>query len=314
MLGDIDLQLVLAASVELQQQLVSEGLEFVELLADLQLLLTQCLKGCVGGFFLYVERIPFIGIACLGSVDDIVRFGVLLVAVVAFLGTVGSTDQRGSAEDYGYQSRDDRYLAKNNYIDTVGELNLVAGVDDRFQTLFGSQFTVYGDCKINIGSLQDPKLIAAIIFLSAKSADDPVIQDPQKLWTLAKRVGDARSYGVYFDDLNAFADYVKNPDGALQDLLSGADGTTPPLGAASAAQGLEPVQGVELDGQKLGQVASSGPRRLYRVEVTSTVGKTPRGEPRFQRKFIGIWDTQVQNQNFRNPDYRRGSWVFWREE
>jgi len=42
-LGDVDLQLVLAASVELQQQLVGEGLELVEMLADLQLFLTQCL-------------------------------------------------------------------------------------------------------------------------------------------------------------------------------------------------------------------------------------------------------------------------------
>ncbi len=226
------------------------------------------------------------------------------------------SEQRGASEDYGYEGLDDKYKAKNNYIDTVSELALVAGVDDRFWTLFGSQFTVYGDCKVNIGAIQDPRLIAAVISLSSKNEEDPVIRDPQKLWKLAKRVSEARSFGVYFDDLNAFADYVKDPDGALQSLLGGGeDGTkTPAPGAAAAAQSVEPVEGVELDPQKLGQVASSGPRRLYRVEVTSSIGVDTQGEPRFSRKLVGIWDTQVQNQNMRTPDYRRGAWVFWREE
>lgn len=225
------------------------------------------------------------------------------------------SEQRGASEDYGYESLDDKYRAKNNYIDTVSELNLVAGVDDRFWTLFGSQFTVYGDCKVNIGAIQDPRLIAAVISLSAKNEEDPVIRDPIKLWKLAKRVSDARSFGVYFDDLNAFADYVKDPDGALQSLLSGGeDGQTPPPQGMSGTESVEPVEGVELDPQKLGQVASSGPRRLYRVEITSSIGMDAKGEPRFTRKLVGIWDTQVQNQNMRTPDYRRGAWVFWREE
>ncbi len=225
-------------------------------------------------------------------------------------------DKRGSSEDYGYQSLDDRYKAKNNYIDSTSELNLVRGVDDRFWTLFGGQFTVYGDCKVNIGAIQDPKLIASVIFLSAKDPENEVIKDPEKLWKLAKRVAEARSFGIYFDDLNAFADFVKSPDGALADLLGGGEEGAQPVqpGVAQAAQGMEPVEGVELDQPKLGQVASSGPRRLYRVEVTSSFGMNANGEPRFQRKLVGIWDTQVQNQNMRNQDYRRGAWVFWREE
>lgn len=225
------------------------------------------------------------------------------------------SEQRGAGEDYGYERLADKYKAKNNYIDTVSELALVAGVDDRFWTLFGSQFTVYGDCKVNIGSIQDPRLIAAVISLSAKNEEEPVIRDPIRLWKLAKRVADARSFGVYFDDLNAFADYVKDPDGSLESLLGGGeDGKPPPPGAVAAAQGIEPVEGVELDPQKLGQVASSGPRRLYRVEITSSVGTDSKGEPRFVRKLVGIWDTQVQNQNMRTPDYRHGAWVYWREE
>lgn len=224
--------------------------------------------------------------------------------------------QRGSSEDYGYQSLDDRYKAKNNYIDTTAELKLVRGVDDRFWTLFGSQFTVYGSCKVNIGAVQDPRLIASVIFLSAKDPEDPVVKDPQKLWKLARRVAEARTFGIYFDDLNAFADFVKSPDGALADLLGGGseDGQKFPTNTPQNLEAVEPVEGVELNQQKLGQVASSGPRRLYRVEVTSSLGTNPAGEPRFERKLVGVWDTQVQNQNMRNQDYRRGAWVFWREE
>jgi general secretion pathway protein K len=218
--------------------------------------------------------------------------------------------ERGTTEDYGYQRLDDRYKAKNNYIDTTTELKLARGVDDRFWTLFGGQFTVYGDCKVNIGAIQDPKLIASVIFLAAKDPENEVIKDPQKLWVLAKRVAEARSFGIYFDDLNAFADFVKSPDGAMADLLSDPTQSSvaqpPPDGP--------PVEGVELDQQKLGQVASSGPRRLYRVEVSSSIGSNAFGDPRFQRKLVGIWDTEVQNQNMRSQDYRRGAWVYWREE
>lgn len=219
--------------------------------------------------------------------------------------------QRGTTEDYGYQRLDDRYKAKNNYIDTTTELKLARGVDDRFWTLFGGQFTVYGDCKVNIGAIQDPKLIASVIFLAAKDPENEVIKDPQKLWVLAKRVAEARSFGIYFDDLNAFADFVKSPDGAMADLLS--DPQNPGLAQPPQPDG-PPVEGVELDQQKLGQVASSGPRRLYRVEVSSSIGTNAFGDPRFQRKLVGIWDTEVQNQNMRSQDYRRGAWVYWREE
>lgn len=223
-------------------------------------------------------------------------------------------EQPASENRFDYQSLEDRYLAKNNYLDSVGEIKLVKGVDDRFWTLFGSEFTVYGGCKVNIGAVKDPKLIASLIFLAAKNPEDPVLRDPQKLWRLAQRVAMARSLEMYFDDLDAFANYVKDPDGTLQEQLAGASGQPSMSGVAAAAQELEPVQGVELDKGKLGQVARSGPRRIYRVEVNSTVGVTRTGEPRLHRKLVGIWDTQVQNQNMRNPANGRGAWVFWREE
>jgi len=210
----------------------------------------------------------------------------------------------GAAEDYGYQTLNDKYLAKNNYLDTVGEIKLVRGVDDRLWALFGDQFTVYGDCKENLAAVEDPKLIAPIILLAAKDAEDPVLRDPLKLWMLAQRVGEARSWGIYFDTLQSFADFVKDPDGALGDLMA-SSGLSQSSSTSSTA--LPPVEGVELDMQKLQQIARAGTRRTYRVTATANIDT-------LDKTIVGVWDTQVQNQNPRGPGYERGAWVFWREE
>ncbi|MBL4632291.1 MAG: general secretion pathway protein GspK [Kofleriaceae bacterium] len=236
----------------------------------------------------------------------------LVTSIMDYIDTDTIVDgERGSFEDYGYQSLDDRYKPKNNYIDTVSEIKLARGVDDRFWTLFGNQFTVYGGCKVNIGALADPRLIASLISLSPKDKEDPVVQDPQLLWKLAQRVASARMRDGPFKDINSFAEYVQDPTkGDLSRLVANAAGGEEP----QAPESQEAVQGVELNLSLLGQIATAGPRRLYRVVVTSTFGQTPDGGARFTRKLTAIWDTQVQNQNMRHRDYRRGSWVFWREE
>lgn len=236
----------------------------------------------------------------------------LVTSIMDYVDTDTIIDgERGSFEEYGYQTLDDRYKAKNNYIDTVGEIKLARGVDDRFWTLFGDQFTVYGGCKVNIGALADPRLIASLISLSPKDKDDPVVRDPQLLWKLAQRVASARMRDGPFKDINSFAEYVQDPEkGDLSRLVANSVGGEEPQTPTTQ----EPIQGVELNLTLLGQIATAGPRRLYRVVVTSSFGQTAEGDPRFTRKLTAIWDTQVQNQNMRTQDYRIGSWVFWREE
>ncbi len=217
-------------------------------------------------------------------------------------------DAPGTPEEYGYQTLPDRYNAKNNYLDSVGELRLVRGMDDRMWTLFGGQFTVYGDCQVNLGSVQDPRLVAAIIFLSAKDPNSPVLNDPtgQKLLLLATQVTQARALGMYFDDLTAFADFVQNPMGTVTSAITQALG-----GGNQTQQPQQPtgpvIEGVELDKQKLQEIAVVGPRRVYRVEVTAKVG-------RVVKRLTSIWDQNAQNQNARDPNYQKGTWVFWREE
>ncbi len=214
----------------------------------------------------------------------------------------------GTPEAYGYENVRDDYLPKNNYIDSVGELKLVRGVDDRFWTLFGSAFTVYGGCKLNVGAIQDVNVVMSIIYISAKNPDDPVLRDPVKLWALAQYVVQARNLGILFDSLESFADFVKDPGGALGDLFGGDTGATGGAAAASAAaSGFQFPDGVELDQQKLGQVARAGPRRTYRVETTARFG-------RVEKKMFGVWDTNLQRQNARQGQGGKGAWVMWREE
>jgi type II secretory pathway component PulK len=218
----------------------------------------------------------------------------------------------GTPEDYGYESLDDRYKAKNNYLDTLGEIRLARGVDDTFWTIFGQAFTIYGGCKVNIGAVSDPKLIAAIIYLSAKNPDDPVLRDTNALMALAEKVAEAKGFGITFDDVQAFADYVANPGGAMNDLYAKA-GLAPPPDVAAATQGQPGQVGVELDATKLGQIVSGGPRRTYRVEIEVEVPRGAVTDWSLRRKLTAVWDSQTQNQNARDPRQARGAWVFYQE-
>lgn len=216
----------------------------------------------------------------------------------------------GAPEQYGYDTLDDDYQPKNNYLDSLGEIKLIRGVDDRFWTLFGSNFTVYGDCKENLAAISDPKQLSAIISLTAKNPDDPVIRDPQQLWTLSQLVAKAREVGFYFSDTKDFAKFVGDPMATIEQL--GIDPSLVPslLGLPSDGR---PIEGVELDQAKLADVVTTGPRRTYRVEATASYGK-------LNKRIIGIWDTKSTRQNTRQPGAGSnlggglGAWVFWREE
>jgi hypothetical protein len=233
---------------------------------------------------------------------------------------------RGTSEDYGYESLKDPYKPKNNYIDTVGELRMVRGVDDRFWTLFGPAFTVYGGCKTNLSSQSNSQLIAAVLYLAAKNPNDPVLQDPVKLFTLAGLVAKAKQFGVSFNKLQDFVDFVKDPTAQLG-LLAGQTGTLAGSAAGKAVSdgaiagltgGLK--VGLELDMTKLQAIASAGPRRTYHVEAWGEIERKQKmsdGSPVFpaiRSTITGVWDTKVVPQNVRKPPVPKGAWVFLRED
>ncbi len=225
----------------------------------------------------------------------------------------------GASEDYGYESRKDEYKAKDNYLDTVGEIRQIRGVDDRFWTVFGNALTVHGGCKSNVGAVRDPNLIASLIYLAAKDPADPVVQDPNRLWTLAGLVAQARNLGLSFGTLEDFIEFVKDPAAAMAAGTAAAGDAT---GQTPQLPGIAPGTkvGVELDPQKLGQIAEAGPRRTYRVEVYGEIdrkAKYPDGTPIYpaiRRSINAVWDTKVVTQNARNPQVKNGTWVYLRED
>ncbi|HEY0986387.1 MAG TPA: hypothetical protein VGD80_05010 [Kofleriaceae bacterium] len=231
----------------------------------------------------------------------------------------------GTTEDYGYENLKDRYKPKNNYVDTIGELRLVRGVDDRFWTLFGPSFTVYGGCQINVSALQNSQLIAAILYLSAKNANDPIVQDPVRLFALAGLVAKAGQFGMTFTKPEDFAGFVKDPAAQLG-LVAGQAGTLAGSAAgaaiASGIPGLTGGQklGLELDITKLKQIVTAGPRKTYRVEAWGEIERKQKmadGSPVFppiRTTITGVWDTRRVPQNARRPGAPKGTWVFQRED
>jgi general secretion pathway protein K len=214
----------------------------------------------------------------------------------------------GQAEDYGYESLKEPYRAKNNYIDSPDELQLVRGMDDRKWELFGPQLTTYGGCKINVSAVTSPLQMMTLLVQAAKD-NDPILKDPIRLLLLAQRISQARSLGMAFDSLNSFIQFVQDPDGALGLTTAGkqasASGAAPAAG--TNALGLPTVDGMALDSAKLNMVAKVGPRRVYRVVAAAQVG-------RVEKRIIGVWDTETHNQNMTDPAYARGTWVYWRDE
>lgn len=232
--------------------------------------------------------------------------------------------ERGTTEDYGYESLKDDYRAKNNLLDTLGEAKLARGVDDRFWTLFGHAFTVYGACKTNLSALSNAQLIAAILYLSAKNPTDPMLQNPQRLFALAGLVAKAKQFGMQFTSHQDFIDFVKDP-GASVGALAGQSTMQGSQASAALSAGVPGLSGgeklgMELDPAKLQQVTSVGPRRTYRVEAWGEIDRkqlNADGQPVFpaiRTTISGVWDTKVVPQNVRKPPAPKGAWVFLRED
>jgi len=233
--------------------------------------------------------------------------------------------ERGTQEDYGYESLRDPYKAKNTYIDSVGELKLVRGVDDRFWTLFGSAFTAYGGCKVNLAALSNSQLIAGILYLTAKNPNDPILLNPQRLFALAGLIAKARQFGESFTKLEDFVAFVKDPGASVGQLATQSGTLAGSAAGAAVAQGVPGLNGgdklgLELDINKLRQVATVGPRRTYRVEAWGEIERkqqTKEGTPVFppiRSTITGVWDTKVTPQNVRKQPTPNGAWVFLREE
>jgi hypothetical protein len=225
----------------------------------------------------------------------------------------------GGAEDYGYENLHDSYKPKDNYLDTIDEARLIRGVDERFWTLFGPAFTVYGGCKLNTKSLDDPHIIAALLFLTAKDPDtNPVIRDGTLLWYNAMAISWAKKNGYAFGSNQDFIDFAKDPQAQLSSLMGDLGGQTggqapPPVQIPGIPQGIQ--LGIDLDPTKVNQVMAPMPQRTYRVEAVGETSRSALLNP-VRRTITAVWDFDTYNNNQRSQDEkaRKGAWVYLHEE
>lgn len=224
-------------------------------------------------------------------------------------------------EDYGYEGLTDDYKPKNDYLDSLEEVRLIRGVDERFWTLFSPAFTVYGGCKLNVRAVSDPRILAAIIFLTVDNKDDRVVRDGNLLWLHAQAASWAVQNGMPFDKPEDFVEFMKDPEAAIGGLAGlGGDGT----GATGAAAGTTPQitipgippgtdLGVELKQEEVAKILRAGPQRTYRLEAWGEVTRNAPFMP-VRRTITAVWDMGTVNVNQRSTEARarNGAWVYFR--
>jgi general secretion pathway protein K len=104
-----------------------------------------------------------------------------------------------SDENGNYAKYDPSYRAKNGRFDSLDELYLVHGVNDRFMAAFKDKLTVYPDVnsRLNINT-DDPILLElAIRTVSDPARPDPRLADPVFIDTLIQKIRAARMFALF---------------------------------------------------------------------------------------------------------------------
>ena len=94
-----------------------------------------------------------------------------------------------SDENAAYSRYEPRYKAKNGRFDSLEELYMVRGVNDRFMAAFGDRLTIWPDInsKLNVNT-DDPQQMLTNILIAAANANDPKLRDPRLLQTILQEI------------------------------------------------------------------------------------------------------------------------------
>jgi general secretion pathway protein K len=157
-----------------------------------------------------------------------------------------------SDENGNYDGRyDPRYRAKNGRFDSLDELYMVHGVNDRFMAAFKDKLTVYPDVnsRLNINT-DDPILLElAIRTVADPIRPDPRLGDPVFVDTLVKKIRAARMFALFGMSAADFVNIVASSGVAVNQTI------------------LNNVQNQRFIGDK---------SSTYRVAVTGTAGDVTR--------------------------------------
>ena len=92
-------------------------------------------------------------------------------------------------ENAAYDRYEPRYKAKNSRFDSLDELYMVRGVNDRFMAAFGDRLTIWPDinAKLNINT-NDPMQMLTNIVSAAANPNDPKLRDPRLLQIVLQEI------------------------------------------------------------------------------------------------------------------------------
>jgi general secretion pathway protein K len=92
-------------------------------------------------------------------------------------------------ENSAYDRYEPRYKAKNAPFDSLQELFMVRGVNDRFMAAFGDRLTVWLDvnAKLNINT-DDRQQMMTNILAAARNPADPALRNPRLLETIVQEI------------------------------------------------------------------------------------------------------------------------------
>jgi len=145
--------------------------------------------------------------------------------IAAIVDWIDPDDQRSGFEAGDESSRydylDDRYPSKNHLFDSLDEVQLVSGIDDRFWRFFGESLTVYRTSRININTCGVEVLRALL---------EQFIQEPlpneQEMQRIIDAIMDFRLQNGGFWNEDGFINYITGGPEVVLELKDGASGKT----------------------------------------------------------------------------------------
>jgi general secretion pathway protein K len=139
-----------------------------------------------------------------------------------------------SDENAAYDRYTPRYKAKNAPFDSLEELYMVRGVNDRFMAAFGDRLTVWLDvnAKLNINT-NDPLQMLTNILSAAANPNDPKLRDPRLLQIVVQEIQVRKMFSFLGLSAQDFVAILKANGIAVNPILDNASSPGNFLGATS---------------------------------------------------------------------------------
>ncbi|MHB8875179.1 MAG: type II secretion system minor pseudopilin [Myxococcaceae bacterium] len=126
-----------------------------------------------------------------------------------------------SDENYPYDKFNPRYKAKSGRFDTLDELYMVHGVNDRFMAAFRDRLTVYPDVnsRLNVNTDDPVMLYMAVLAVADPARMDPRLRDPVFVDTLIQKIRTARMFAMFGMSVTDFVNVVQSAGVAVNSSI-----------------------------------------------------------------------------------------------